>query len=536
MKKTVFAGGTIITSDPANPRTTAVAIEGDKIVALGDDARALVDGSTEKIDLAGKTLLPGFRDGHCHPLFGGPRLAEAPIWGVANLEELLAIVGRYAAEHPDREWIRGFGYMPAMLPMGRGEAEVLDAVVGDRPVWLTANDGHTGWANTVALRRAGIDANTPDPPHGEVVRRADGSPSGALLESAQDLLRTAAPPIPHADKVAGTRKALELFRANGITWVLDAISTPEDLDVLFDVYGHDPLLPRTGMGFRADPDQWREERPAFLTARERARTTGIANRIKAETIKFFADGVIESGTAALTDEYRDDPGNRGIPNWTPAGLTEAVTAFDKDGFQIHIHAIGDAGIHDALDAIETAMSRNGGRDRRPTIAHTQLVQPDDLKRFAALGVIANFEPLWAQLEPTMTELTIPRLGDERSRWQYPIGSLVRSGAKVSFGSDWPITSLNPMEGIQVAVTRQTPWGEPPGGWLPDERVDLDTAIRLYTAAGAHQAFEEKEVGTLSVGLRADLVMLGADLDQTAPLELGSVPIETVWIDGALVSG
>ena len=534
MKRTVFSGGTIITSDPAGRRTSAVAVEGDRIVALGDDALALVDGATEKVDLAGRTLVPGFRDGHCHPLLGGAQLGEAPIWGIANLDELLAIVRRYADEYPHREWIRGFGYMPAMLPSGRGQAEVLDAVVADRPVWLTANDGHTGWANSVALARAGIDANTPDPPHGELVRRPDGSPSGALLESAQELLRAAAPPMPHSDRVTGTRKALELFRTNGVTWVLDAMGTIEDVDVALDLAVSDPALPRTVVALRADPDEWREQRAAFLEARERARTAG--SRVKVETIKFFADGVIESGTAALIDEYCDEAGNRGIPNWTPVGLTEAVAAFDKDGFQIHIHAIGDAGIRDALNAIEIAMSRNGGRDRRPTISHTQLVQPEDLPRFAALGVIANFEPLWAQLEPTMVELTIPRLGEERSRWQYPIGSMVRSGAKVSFGSDWPVTSLNPMEGIAVAVTRQTPWGDPTGGWLPDQRIDLDTAIDLYTAAGAYQAFEEREVGMLSVGLRADLALLGADLDRTAPLDLGAVPVEMVWIDGALVVG
>ena len=534
MKRTVFSGGTIITSDPAGRRTSAIAIEGDRIVALGDDALALIDGSTETVDLAGNTLVPGFRDGHCHPLLGGAHLAEAPIWGIANIDELLAIVRRYAEEHPDREWIRGFGYLPAMLPRGRGEADVLDAVVGDRPVWLTANDGHTGWANSVALARAGIDASTPDPPHGEVVRRADGSASGALLESAQELLRAAAPPIPHDDMVTGTRKALELFRSNGITWGLDAMATPEDVEVAIDVAGSDPSLPRVAVALVARPDEWREQRTAFLEARERARAAGP--RVKVETIKFFADGVIESGTAALIDEYTDQAGNRGIPNWTPVGLTEAVTAFDKDGFQIHIHAIGDAGIHDALNAIETARRRNGGRDRRPTIAHTQLVQPEDLPRFAALGVIANFEPLWAHLEPTMVELTIPRLGDERSRWLYPIGSMVRSGAKVSFGSDWPVTSLNPMEGIAVAVTRQTPRGEPPGGWLPDERIDLDTAIHLYTSAGAYQSFEEREVGMLAVGLRSDLVLLGADLDQITPLDLWSVPVERVWIDGALVSG
>ena len=534
MKRTVFAGGTIITSDPKGRRTSAVAIERDRIVAVGDDALRLADGSAEKIDLAGKTLVPGFRDGHCHPVLGGAEMGGAPIWGVAGLDDLLDVVRRYAEEHPDLDWIRGFGYLPAMLPNGRGDATLLDQVVGNRPVWLTANDGHTGWVNSVALERAGVNATTPDPAHGEIVRRADGSPSGALLESAQDLIEAVVPPTTYADRLAGGRMALEFLRANGITWAQDALAAPDDVDVFLDLAGSDPTLPRVSIALRADPDHWQEQRPAFAAARERARTARNGSRIKVETIKFFADGVIESGTAAVIEEYSDNPGYHGIANWTRDGLREAVLAFDGDGFQIHIHAIGDAGIRNALDAIEATITQHGHRDRRATIAHTQLVHPDDIRRFAKLDVIANFEPIWAQLEPTMVELTIPRLGETRSTWQYPIGGLLKAGARVSFGSDWPVTSINPLEGIAVAMTRQTPDGDPPGGWLPDQRIDLDTAIELYTAAGAYQSFEEREVGRIATGLRADLVMLGADLDRTAPLDLGAVPIEMVWIDGVLV--
>ena len=536
MKRTVFAGGTIITSDPNGRRTSAVAIERDRIVAVGDDALRLADGAAEKVDLAGKTLVPGFRDGHCHPVLGGAQLTGAPIGGISDLNELLDVVRRYANQHPDREWIRGFGYLPAMLPNARGDATVLDGIVNDRPVWLTANDGHTGWVNSVALERAGIDANTPDPPHGEIVRRADGSPTGALLESAQALIEAATPPVTHADRVAGGRGALELFRANGITWVQDAMSQPEDVEAFLDLAGSDATLPRTSIALHADPDHWQEQRAAFAAARERARTARNGNRVRVETIKFFADGIIETGTAAVIDEYSDHPKYHGIANWTRAGLREAVMAFDGDGFQIHIHAIGDAGIRNALDAIEATVTQHGHRDRRATIAHTQMVHPDDISRFATLGVIANFEPIWAQLNPVMVDLTIPRIGEKRGAWQYPIGTLVASGAKVSFGSDWPVTSLNPMEGIAVAVSRQTSDGDPPGGWLPDERIDLDTAIDLYTAAGAYQSFEEREVGRIAPGLRADLVLLGADLDRTAPVDLAAVPIEMVWIDGALVAG
>lgn len=454
----------------------------------------------------------------------------APIWGVGSLPELLERLSTYAASHTDLPWVRGFGYLPSILPDARGDATVLDAAIPDRPVFLYANDGHTAWANTKALQLAGITAESSDPPHGEIVRRADGSPSGALLESATELVEAAAPPPTHQDRVEGGRTAFELFLANGVTWVQDALSTPDDVAAFLEL-ASDPLLPRSSVALRAEPERWTDQLEPFIAARSQARSVDLANRTEVETVKFFADGVIESGTAALIDDYTDRPGNRGIPNWSAEGLAEAVAAFDENGFRIHIHAIGDAGIRTALDAIEWAATRNGPRDRRPTIAHTHLVNPADLPRFASLGVIANFEPLWAQLEPTMVELTLPRLGPVRSAWQYPIGSLVRGGARVTFGSDWPVSSLNPLEGMAVAMTRQTRAGVPAGGWLPDQRVDLETALHLYTAAGAYQRFAEHRVGRIAVGLEADLVLLNADLGAIEPLALADVAVEAVWLGG-----
>jgi predicted amidohydrolase YtcJ len=529
--KTLLAGGTILTADIRRPDALAVLIEDGRIAALDEDAHRQGVGA-ERFDLSGRTLVPGFHDCHCHPVLGGVQMNRAPIWGVGSLPELLERVSTYAESHPDLAWIRGFGYLPSILPNARGDAAVLDSVVPDRPVFLYANDGHTGWANTVALRLAGITRETPDPAYGEIVRRADGSPSGALLESATEILEAAAPPPTHRDRVEGGRAALELFRANGVTWVQDALSTTEDVAAFLEL-ATDALLPRSSVALRAEPDRWRDQFEPFRAAREQARSISadLGGRTEVETVKFFADGVIETGTAALLDEYSDRPGSHGIPNWSQGSLAEAVAAFDGAGFRIHIHAIGDAGIRDALDAVEFAATRNGQRDRRATIAHTQLVHPSDLPRFASLGVIANFEPLWAQLEPTMVTLTLPRLGPIRSDWQYPIGSLVRAGARVSFGSDWPVSSLNPLEGMAVAMARQTRAGEPPGGWLSDQRVDLETALYLYTAAGAYQRFAEDRVGKIAVGMEADLVLLAADLKAIEPLALAEVAVEAVWLSG-----
>jgi predicted amidohydrolase YtcJ len=253
-------------------------------------------------------------------------------------------------------------------------------------------------------------------------------------------------------------------------------------------------------------------------------------------VKFFADGVVESGTAALLEPYTDCPHSHGIANWTPAELTEAVTAVDALGLQPHIHAIGDGGVRAALDALEAAARTNGPRDRRPVVAHAQLIDPADLPRFAPLGVIAGLQPLWAQCDPLMTELILPRIGPERGARQYQIAALLASGARIAFGSDWPVTAHEPLRGIATAVTRRTPEGTPEGGWLPEERIDTATALAAYSAGCAHQAFEEKEWGALRPGTRADLVHLAADPVRTAPGDLAHLPVLGTWLAGRRTHG
>ena len=252
-------------------------------------------------------------------------------------------------------------------------------------------------------------------------------------------------------------------------------------------------------------------------------------------MKFFANGVVESGTAALLQPYDDCPHSHGIANWPAAELADAMTAADALGFQAHVHAIGDAGVRLALDAIAETARRNGPADRRPTVAHVQLIDPADLPRFAALGVIANLEPLWAQPDPLMTELTLPRVGAARGSRQYQIASLLRSGARVSFGSDWPVTAYQPLPGIATAATRQTPQGNPAGGWLPAERATAAEALAAYSAGVAYQAFEERQWGLLRPGMRADLVHLAADPTVIPARELRDLPVLGTWLAGTRTS-
>ncbi|HEX9993087.1 MAG TPA: amidohydrolase [Acidimicrobiales bacterium] len=526
----IFTGGTILTGDPGRPRAEAAAVDGGRVVALDGEALERRDGATEVVDLAGGCLVAGFHDGHIHPLYGGTELGDAPIGGSASVDEVLDRLRAYAAANPGKAWVTGGGYEPSLLPGGNGDAEVLDRAVPDRPALIWATDHHTAWANSAALAAAGIDERTPDPPAGTIVRRADGRPLGALLESAAELVAQLVPAPTAAEKGDGLGRALPLMAAAGITWAQEAALAPDDLGVYLDLAATGRLTCRVNVAFRSSPSRWRDQLAPFAAARARAADEG-GDLVTARTVKFFADGVVEAGTAAMLEPYEDAPHSCGLPNWPAEELAEAVAAFDAAGFQVHVHAIGDGGIRAALDAVEHAAARNGPRDRRPVIAHTQVVHPDDLPRFAKLGVIANFEPLWAQLDPVMVDLTEPRLGAERSRWQYPIGAIARSGATVGFGSDWPVSSLVPTEGMAVAVTRRTPDGVPPDGWLPEQRVTSDLAVAAYTAAGAWQAFAEADAGAVTPGRRADLCLLADDPTTVGEGDLAGLPVLGTWLGG-----
>ncbi|MGK2947766.1 MAG: amidohydrolase [Acidimicrobiales bacterium] len=527
----VFRNGSVLRADGRTGH--ALAVQGGRIVAFDDDALAL--GGSE-VDLDGGLLLPAFRDGHVHPLWGGVDLGRLPLDHCDDVDAILAAVAAYAAEHPDLPWIIGGPFRADIPPGGRGEAAWLDAVVPDRPVALSANDYHTMWVNSRALELAGIDAATPEPALGVIVRKADGTPSGTLIESGAMSLVERLLPHPSADEMqAGLARGLDHLSALGIGWVQEAAASAADGEVYLAAARAGALPVRANIAWRAEPSSWRQRLGAFTALRQEIDAEpACTDRLSARTVKFFADGVIEQGTGFVLEPYDDAPHSCGLPNWTPEELREAVAAADAAGFQIHVHAIGDGGVRMALDAIAAAGEAGGRRDRRAVIAHTQLVDPLDRPRFAELGVIANFEPLWAQLDDTMLDLTIPRLGAARSALQYPIATLAALGTRLSFGSDWPVSSADPLAGLAVAVSRQTPQGEPVDGWLPEERVPLLQAIDAYTAGSAHQAFDEQDRGTLAVGSRADLTLLDHDITAMSGVEVADVTARGLWVDGAEV--
>ncbi|HVE64675.1 MAG TPA: amidohydrolase, partial [Mycobacteriales bacterium] len=422
----------------------------------------------------------------------------------------------------------GAGYDPSILPGGVGDGRLLDAVVADRPVLLWATDHHSAWANRAALDVAGVSAASGDPAGGRFVRDTDGQPTGGLLESAAHQVAAHIPPATGESLEAGLRAALGRLVAEGIVWAQEAALSPANVEVFASLAARNELPCRINIAVKADPLRWRDQLAEFDAVR---RQHSDLAALSVRTVKFFADGIIESGTASLLEPYSDDHTSCGIALWPQEELLEAAVAVDRLGFQLHIHAIGDGAVRAALDAVEHVASVNGPRDRRPVIAHVQLVHPADLPRFAALGVIANFEPLWAQQDALMTDLTEPRLGDARSSRQYAIATMMRSGAPVSFGSDWPVSSPRPVEGLAVAVTRRTAEGLPTGGWLPAERITLAEATSAYTRGVAYQAYEESECGMMAVGQRADFCLLSADPRAVDPGDLADVSVLRTWSAG-----
>jgi predicted amidohydrolase YtcJ len=529
--------------------TDAVAVTDGRIVALGREARARRGPRTEVVQVGAGTLLPAFRDGHLHPLDGGAETLDCDLVDSRDVAEVLRRLAAYDRERPEDPWVLGYGYPPEILPHGIGRAATLDAVVGDRAVALWSSDHHMVWVNSAAMRRAGITASTPDPSRGTIVRDRDGHPVGTLLEEAEKLLEPHLPARGTAKEARGLEAGLARMSSAGLVWGQDAWSAPDRLASYQRVANAGRLTADLDLAFKVEVDTWQEQLPAFLDSRAdaaaegaRRRREGVpGGRLTATTVKFFVDGVLEGGTGLLSEPYcafgdQPDGHDHGIANWELDELVEAATAMDAAGFQLHLHAIGDAAVRRALDAFEAVAHRNGRADRRPVVAHTHLVHPDDRPRFRAIGAIANFEPLWAQPNEIMTELTEPRLGPERRRWQYPIGSLVRGGAHVSFGSDWPVSSHRPLDGLAVAVTRQRP-DDPDGPtFLADERLALDDALTAYTAGSAFQAGDDGEAGAIEVGQRADLVLTDEDVTRVPPVALGDVGVVATYLGGWRVHG
>ncbi|MBC2902381.1 amidohydrolase [Streptomyces cupreus] len=533
----LFTGGPVLT--PEGRTATAVAVTGDRITAVGGgEVLELAGPRTEMVDLAGRLLLPGFQDAHVHPVPAGLELTQCDLTRAKTAAESVAAVRAYAEAHPEREWITGGGWSMEAFEGGTPTKELLDTVVPDRPVYLPNRDHHGAWVNSRALELAGVTRDTPDPADGRIERNAAGEPSGTLQEGAMQLVGRLTPPATSKDRLAALLHAQRHLHALGITaWqdalVGDFLGMDDPAQAYLAAARDGSLTARVVGALWWDRERGAEQIPELVEKRA-ALSHG---RFRAGTVKLMLDGVAETGTAALLDPYLDKCGcataNRGTSFIDPGQLPKHVTELDALGFQCHFHALGDRAVRDALDAIEAARTANGRSDTRPHLAHLQIVHPDDVPRFARLGATANIQPLWAAHEPQMDELTIPFLGPERAAWQYPFGALLRSGATLAAGSDWPVSSPDPLEGIHVAVNRVAPDTGGAPVFLPAERLTLTEALTAYTAGSAYVNHLD-DTGRVREGALADLVVLDRDPFAAPPEVIAKTRVALTYVGGARV--
>ncbi|MFB7198028.1 amidohydrolase [Streptomyces sp. NPDC056240] len=537
----VFTGGPVHTSSPARSRATSVAVRGERIVAVGhDEVRELVGPATEVVDLKGKLLIPGFQDAHAHPVGGGLELGQCDLSGATTLDEYRRRISAYAQAHPDTEWITGGGWSMEAFPGGLPTAAELDALVPDRPAYLVNRDHHGAWVNSRALQAAGIDARTPDPADGRIERDADGAPTGMLQEGAANLIGRLLPPVTLEQRITGLLRAQALMHSLGVTAWQDALlgehaNLTDPTDAYLATAADGRLTARVVGSLWWDRSRGTEQIDELVERR----AAGTRGRLRCTTVKIMQDGVAENGTAALLGPYLDGCGcasdNSGISFVPPLDLQKYVTELDARGFQVHFHALGDRAVREALDAVEAARRANGRTDTRPHLAHLQVVHPDDVGRFRELGATANMQALWAAHEPQMDDLTIPFLGPERSAWQYPFGDLQRSGATLAAGSDWPVSSPDPIEAIHVAVNRVLPDAAPGTPvFLPEQRIGLDAALTAYTAGSAYVNHLDDVTGAITAGRLADLVVLDRDPFAAPTEEIGATRVLETFVGGERV--
>jgi len=510
-----------------------ILVKGGIITAIGEDAFASM--YDEIIDLDGAFLAPAFLDGHAHPIFAGREAAGPKINGLDSVEKIVRAVHEYAVENLGTPWIIGGAYEAALIEGGYFDAHWLDAVVSDRPVVLHAVDHHTIWVNSVALEIAGITADTKDPDGGSIARRADGTPQGTLREpEAIALILDKAPLHSIQSDVAAIARASVAYLDAGVTAAIDSwVEMDMALAYLAAAKSGD-LKITMNLSFLATPVTWRTKIEEFNGFRKEFAAIPDPTLVLANSIKFLADGALSAGTALLMDPYIDNPKSSGIKIWEDDELLNALVTFDGLGYQVHIHAIGDAAVKQALDAIEAMIKINPTWDRRPVIVHAQLIRDDDLPRFMQLGVIANIQPLWCYLDPMNKELILPRIGQARNDRQYRLRTMLRNGIAIAFGSDWPVTSEIPLRALAVPVHRTNPTNPSGQGWNIAESITMEESLTCYTANVAYQLFRENERGSLKVGMLADFVVLDRNPLKTEPEEVASIAIIEVYQKGIKV--
>lgn len=523
----ILQGARVLTMEAEDRGDTAIAIVDGRIAAVGSpDAMQPFSKGATTYDLdPGTLVLPSFRDSHTHLIYGG---AEAQDVSLAGVKDDAGVVSAFeaagVASLPKDAWVRGGGWDIAALP--GVDAALLDAATGSRPAYVSSSDGHSAWVSSAALKAAGITADSKDPEGGRIERDAKGRPTGLLRENAMYLVYNILPPYPRAQVDRGLAKAQDDALSFGISSIIDPAAEEWMLEGYQRADRAGKLKLRVEAAVQVDPAKGAADIPRILDLRKRY----ASPRLKVTSAKLFVDGVVETRTAALLDNYVDSE-TRGDLLFTEDSLKQVAIAADAAGLQLHAHAIGDRAVRATLDAYEAAAKANGPGDHRHQITHLELVDPADIPRFKSLGVIANIQALWAYPEPWIVDLTMPKIGPERSAWLYPFGALAKGGAMLVGSSDWGVSSMNPLEAIQTAVLRQDITRSDGPVLNAEQRVDLITMLRAYTIKGAYAAFDEAQSGTLAVGKRADIIILDRDVTRGKLTDIARARVLATFIDG-----
>ncbi|MEZ5758477.1 MAG: amidohydrolase [Emcibacteraceae bacterium] len=533
---TVYKNGRIYMVDNNHSWAEAVAITGNHISFVGtdNDVANLIGENTKVIDLHGRMMMPAMQDSHIHPILGGIEALSCDLNAQVTLEDYKKVIADYAIANPDLEWLLGGGWSMAVFGAGGAPSKkILDDLVPDRPVYLTSRDGHSGWANSLALEIAGITKDTPDPEDGIIDRDPEtGELIGSLQEGAMSLLQKFVPPPSLEKRIAGLEYTINMLHSYGITSIQDASVELPDFETYAALEKDNELTLHVVAAQWWERDKGTEQIEGFKSLRDEF----TSDLVDASSIKIMQDGVLENYTAAMLEPYLEANGTRGIPMVDPEMLKKAVAELDADGFQVHIHAIGDAAIRQSLDAIEYARKLNGPLGNRHHIAHLQVIHPDDIPRFAALDVVANFQPYWAAADEYIMDLNVPAIGEERTGWMYPIRSIEKTGATIAFGSDWSVSTANPFLEIETAVTRLGALGEPYPEFTPNERISLQTAIDAFTINAAFVNKQEDKTGSIEVGKLADLIVLNQNMFEIDPDQISDTKVLLTLFGGKPVYG
>ena len=539
-KKTVadkiFFNARIYTGNEAQPFAEAMALRDNKIIAVGtsEEIKKLAGASTDTFNLQGKLVTPGFNDAHIHFLRGSLEMQTADLNRCKTPKDAADTVLAFAQRNAEAAWITGSGWQYTIFPDSKPTKEILDAIIPDRPVFIYAYDGHSAWVNSKALELAGIDKNTLYSGFGSIVKDKNGEPTGMLSEGAMQLVRKLLPPITKENKLKAIQAGLQYAASLGITSLQNASGSIEELELYEELLLQKKLIVRYGAAFSANSKTSQEDIDRFTALKKKFSNNSL---LRADAIKFILDGVIESHTAVMINDY-SDAGEKGrTANGTFALPLEdyrrLTLAFDNAGFRLFTHAIGDQSVREALNAYEQCNKINGTQNSRHRIEHIEQCHPDDIKRFQQLHVLPSMQPIHA--DPATVAVWSKAVGQERLPYSFGWQSMLQSKATLVFGSDWPACiNLDPIHGLHVAVNRQSPNGVPPGGWIPEQRISIQDAINAYTQGGAYSSFEENTKGKLQPGYCADFIVLSKDLFSIDPTEIYSAKVLLTVVDGKII--